>query len=200
MNHENMAMRAANCNMSSPDGTWQVITWGYWQGSRHNSREGRYLPNSTAVKAYYENKSFVSFIWEINNQRQGRNSWLSLNIYYNRIQSSAGHTAVTSCLQMPMSYPENVYGALKENVPPHPHRPIGSGSTRRHDFVGVGVVLLEEVCHCGGRLWGLLCSSYAQCGTQSPSAACRSRCRTLSSFSSTMSMHAAMLLATTTTD
>ena len=26
-------------------------------------------------------------------------------------------------------------------------------------FVGVGVALLEEMCHCGGRIWGLLCSA-----------------------------------------
>ena len=49
----------------------------------------------------------------------------------------------------------------------------------------------EEVWPCWrqvslwGRLWGLLCSSYAQCGTQSPSAACGSSCRALSSYSST---------------
>jgi hypothetical protein len=24
-----------------------------------------------------------------------------------------------------------------------------------------GVALLEEVCHCGGGLWGYICSSYA---------------------------------------
>ena len=49
------------------------------------------------------------------------------------------------------------------------------------------VTLLEEVCHCGGRLWRLLCAQTMPCVTQSPSAACRSRYRTLSSFSSTMS-------------
>ena len=42
-----------------------------------------------------------------------------------------------------------------------------------------GVALFEEVCHCGGGLWGLICSSHTQCGTQSPYTACRSRCRTL---------------------
>ena len=30
---------------------------------------------------------------------------------------------------------------------------------------GRGMTLLEEVCHCGGGLWGLICSSCAQCGT-----------------------------------
>ena len=43
--------------------------------------------------------------------------------------------------------------------------PIGSGTTRRCGSVGVGVALLEEVCHCGGGPWGLLCSSYTQCGS-----------------------------------
>jgi hypothetical protein len=33
---------------SSPDGTWQVILWSYWQGNRHNSIEGKYLPSSSA--------------------------------------------------------------------------------------------------------------------------------------------------------
>ena len=28
----------------------------------------------------------------------------------------------------------------------------GKGTIRKYDFVGVGVVLLEEICHCGGRL------------------------------------------------
>ena len=28
----------------------------------------------------------------------------------------------------------------------------GSGTIRRCGLVGVGVALLEEVCHCGGRL------------------------------------------------
>jgi hypothetical protein len=30
--------------------------------------------------------------------------------------------------------------------------PIGSGTILKCDLVGVGVALLEEVCHCGGRL------------------------------------------------
>jgi hypothetical protein len=65
---------------------------------------------------------------------------------------------------------------------------IQSGTIRRCGLVEVGVALLERVCHWEGGLRGLLCSSYAQCGTQSPSAACRSkRCQTLS-FSSTMSV------------
>ena len=33
-----------------------------------------------------------------------------------------------------------------------PHKLRGSGTIRRRGLVGVGVVLLEEVCHCGGRL------------------------------------------------
>jgi len=49
----------------------------------------------------------------------------------------------------------------------------------------VGVVLLDKVCHGGGSFMGLLCSSYAQCSTQSPSAAFGPRSRTLGSSSST---------------
>ena len=32
------------------------------------------------------------------------------------------------------------------------HKLTGSGAIRRCGFVGVGMALLEEVCHCGGRL------------------------------------------------
>jgi hypothetical protein len=42
--------------------------------------EDCYLPSSSA-KAYYKYKSFMSFIWELNNQRWGRNPQLILNIY-----------------------------------------------------------------------------------------------------------------------
>lgn len=38
--------------------------------------------------------------------------------------------------------------------------PKGSGTIRRCGLVEVGVVLSEEVCHCGGRHWGLLCPRY----------------------------------------
>jgi hypothetical protein len=34
--------------------------------------------------------------------------------------------------------------------------PMGSGTIRRCGFVGIGVALLEEVCHCLGGLWGLV--------------------------------------------
>jgi hypothetical protein len=30
--------------------------------------------------------------------------------------------------------------------------PTGSGTIRRYGLVGVGVVLLEDVCHCGDGL------------------------------------------------
>ena len=33
-----------------------------------------------------------------------------------------------------------------------PHNLTGSGSIRSCGFVGVGVTLLEEVCHCGDGL------------------------------------------------
>ena len=39
------------------------------------------------------------------------------------------------------------------------HKLIGS-SIRRCGFVGVGMALLEEVCHAGGGLWRFLCSEY----------------------------------------
>jgi hypothetical protein len=77
--------------------------------------------------------------------------------------------------------------------------PIGSVTNRKCGLVGVDVTLLEEVCHYGSGLGGLICSSYAQCDSQSPSAACGSRYRTFSSFSSTVSvcldaaMHPAMM-------
>ena len=33
-----------------------------------------------------------------------------------------------------------------------PHKLIGSGTISRCGFAGVGVTLLEQVCHCGGGL------------------------------------------------
>lgn len=57
---------------------------------------------------------------------------------------------------------------------------------RRCSFVNVGIVLLVEVCHCGGRFVDFLCISYIQCGTWL-SAVCGSRRRTFSSFASIMS-------------
>ena len=40
-----------------------------------------------------------------------------------------------------------------------PHNLLGSDTIRRCGFVRVGMTLLEEMCHCGCRLWGLI---YAQ--------------------------------------
>lgn len=40
--------------------------------------------------------------------------------------------------------------------------PKRSGTTRRCGLVGVGLTFLEEFCHCGCGLWGLLCLSYVQ--------------------------------------
>lgn len=31
-----------------------------------------------------------------------------------------------------------------------------SSTIRRYDFVGVGVVLLDKMCHCGGGLLGII--------------------------------------------
>jgi hypothetical protein len=52
---------------------------------------------------------------------------------------------------------------------------------RRCGLVGVGVALLEEVCHCGGDLWDAP-SSFLE-DRSLLLFALRTRCRTLSSFS-----------------
>jgi hypothetical protein len=65
--------------------------------------------------------------------------------------------------------------------------PIERDTVRSYGLVGVDVALLEKVCHCGGSLWGLLCWSYAQASVTQSSDAFRSRGRTFSSFSSTIS-------------
>ena len=49
------------------------------------------------------------------------------------------------------------------------HSLIGSSIIRRYDFLGVGVTLLKEVCHCGVKLSTLFCSSFPQCDSQSTS-------------------------------
>ena len=54
--------------------------------------------------------------------------------------------------------------------------PIGSGTIKSCGHIG-------EVCHCGGRLGGLLRSTYAQCAAQFPFDACWSEYRILSSSS-----------------
>lgn len=46
-------------------------------------------------------------------------------------------------------------GGLKENTP------IGSGTHRRYDFVGVGRILLEEVCHFRGKWLPEVCRRQA---------------------------------------
>jgi hypothetical protein len=52
---------------------------------------------------------------------------------------------------------------------------IGNSTIKMYGLVGVGLTLLEEVYHCGGRLWDLLSSNHDQCDTQSPSVALGSR-------------------------
>ena len=42
-----------------------------------------------------------------------------------------------------------ICGGLNKNGP---YRPVGSGTIRRCGLVGIGVALLEEVCHRG---WAL---------------------------------------------
>ena len=41
------------------------------------------------------------------------------------------------------------------------HRPIRSGTIRKCGIVGVGVALLQVVCHLGGELWGFRSPSQA---------------------------------------
>lgn len=65
---------------SCPGRTWQVISQGYWQGSRQNSIEGWHLPRSNALRLY-KYKDFVVIIWELNDIKWGRN--LPNNIYCN---------------------------------------------------------------------------------------------------------------------
>jgi hypothetical protein len=50
-----------------------VITQGYWQGRRQNSKEGLYLPNSSVLRVIINIKIFMSSIWELNYLRWGRN-------------------------------------------------------------------------------------------------------------------------------
>ena len=47
------------------------------------------------------------------------------------------------------------------------HRLMCLNAWPKGEALLAGVALLEEVCHCGVWLSGLLCSSYAQCGTRS---------------------------------
>lgn len=80
-------------------------------------------------------------------------------------------------------------GGLNDN---DPQRLIGSSINRRHGPVGIGVVLMEKVCH-GGRFE----VSHAQVRPRiafSLPAAYQSRCRALSSSSTTVCLHATMLL------
>jgi hypothetical protein len=58
---------------------------------------------------------------------------------------------------------------------------------RRHDLVGVGVAFLWKCVTVKAGFEVTNAQAMPSVGMQSPSAACKSRCRTLSSFSSTMS-------------
>lgn len=51
--------------------------------------------------------------------------------------------------------------------------PKWSGTIWRYGFIGIGMALLEEVCRCGGGLWGVFCSSYSQGHTVFPVAFCQ---------------------------
>jgi hypothetical protein len=77
---------------------------------------------------------------------------------------------------------------------------MGSGTIKRCCLVGIGVALLEEVCHCVDRFGRLLELKLhpmqergpkglllAALGSKSSSGSPPSRCRTLNSFSRTMS-------------
>lgn len=77
-----------------------------------------------------------------------------------------------------------------------PHRLIDSGTLKRCGLVGEGVLFLEEVCHWGKAFRFQMLKPGLK--SFSLSAAYRSWCRTLSSFSSTcleVHLHAAMPLA-----
>jgi hypothetical protein len=51
----------ARWSRNSPGGTQQVIFGGYWPGSRQNSIEGWYLPNSSAISLIMNKKIFFAF-------------------------------------------------------------------------------------------------------------------------------------------
>lgn len=68
----------------------------------------------------------------------------------------------TLYIEMSIIHLEKKYcGGLKRNDP------IGRGHIRRYVFYVFFSLcrydLFEEVCHCFGELWSLLCSRYAQC-------------------------------------
>ena len=67
--------------------------------------------------------------------------------------------------------------------------PQGSGPIRRYGLVRVGMVLLEEVCHCGGGLWGLIYAQAMPSETDHFLLPVSQDVRTLSSFSSTRSAY-----------
>ena len=79
---------------------------------------------------------------------------------------------------------ESQCGGLNKNVP---HRLMESGTIKKSGFVGVGVALLEEVCHWEWAL-GFQMLKPGPVSLSLP-AAFPSRCRTLTSFSSTMSAY-----------
>lgn len=58
---------------SSPGETCQVISRGSWQEG-DKIAEGWHLPSSSAFKAYYKRKGFVSFIWRLNDLSWGRDT------------------------------------------------------------------------------------------------------------------------------
>lgn len=68
--HENMAMRPGQIELESgPGGILQVKSWGYWQGSRYMYWD---IEGDTYLSSY------SAFVWELNSQRQGRNTELRL--------------------------------------------------------------------------------------------------------------------------
>jgi hypothetical protein len=80
----NMAMKAGQLELRAAQmeyGKLQLRVTG--QSCKHDSIEDMYLSSFSAFKAYHKHKSYVSFIWELNEQRQARTPQLRLNIYYN---------------------------------------------------------------------------------------------------------------------
>lgn len=83
------------------------------------------------------------------------------------------------------------YGSLNRNGLHRTMRlnacPMESATIKRCVLVAAGVAFLEEVCHCGGGFEVSYGQAMPSVGHSSHFAACGSRCKTLSSFSSTVS-------------
>lgn len=75
----------------------------------------------------------------------------------------------------------------------------GSSTVNKYGIVRVGVALLEEICHYGSRLWGLIDAQDTHSERPFP-VECESRCKNLNSSSSTFAYNAALLPSMRTMD